>query len=447
MREKIEISKINVSETSRKIDPKKVDEIAESIKEVGLLQPIGIDQNNTLVFGQHRLEACKKLGWKEIDYVRVFQNNPLKVAISQIDENLMRRELTHLQRAEHIQRRRELYEKLHPEQKPDTLQAQADTLPQQLTLPDVVNLSPNLTIPQPILDDTKPVEVDKEFIPSERKTKLIPQIPQKKRGRKSGTPNKEFNEEIKRLGITDDIIKQSLFIARCILPEVKEVLHSHPLSKNMQALLEIAKMSNATQRKLIPFIRSGQMMDVIALRRFRKAKIVEEFERQLEQTTYYSVIVLRPPFMLMPPADIAMLDLKADRNAVMFVFADEFNFNTCMRLVSNFGFEYRRLLVIMHKAKEEQWFNNACRFVIMAVRGNPSIMKSEERTFTNILANEAQFYSLINSLVPSTYKKVEFFPPSHLRERPDWSSVNFGSISIDPEDIELEVLPERKEEE
>jgi len=43
-----------------------IDELSNSIKQVGLLQPIGVNKNNILIFGQRRLEAIKKLGWKEI---------------------------------------------------------------------------------------------------------------------------------------------------------------------------------------------------------------------------------------------------------------------------------------------------------------------------------------------------------------------------------------------
>ena len=51
------------------LDPKKVQEIAESILQVGLQSPILVRQDgerSVLVEGLHRLEACKQLGEQTI---------------------------------------------------------------------------------------------------------------------------------------------------------------------------------------------------------------------------------------------------------------------------------------------------------------------------------------------------------------------------------------------
>ena len=43
-----------------------VDELARSIREVGLLHPIVVRKDNTLIAGERRLAACKALGWSSI---------------------------------------------------------------------------------------------------------------------------------------------------------------------------------------------------------------------------------------------------------------------------------------------------------------------------------------------------------------------------------------------
>ena len=61
----IPISKIKIpSNKTREIDQEKVIELAESIDEVGLLQPILVDKKNNLIAGQHRvnLEIPFKVG-------------------------------------------------------------------------------------------------------------------------------------------------------------------------------------------------------------------------------------------------------------------------------------------------------------------------------------------------------------------------------------------------
>lgn len=61
----------------RDLDEAAVQGLAESIRASGLLQPIMVKPTRDgyeLVFGLHRLEACRRLGWKRI---------PALVSISQ----------------------------------------------------------------------------------------------------------------------------------------------------------------------------------------------------------------------------------------------------------------------------------------------------------------------------------------------------------------------------
>ena len=46
--------------------------LKESIVSVGLLNPVIINSNNELLSGLRRLEACRQLGWNEIE-VRVIE--------------------------------------------------------------------------------------------------------------------------------------------------------------------------------------------------------------------------------------------------------------------------------------------------------------------------------------------------------------------------------------
>ncbi len=88
--------------------------LVESIREVGLLNPILITRGRKLISGLHRLEAFRALGLKHIPAI-ILSVTPTEAAIREIDENLARNDLTVLERAEHLLRRKELYEELHPE--------------------------------------------------------------------------------------------------------------------------------------------------------------------------------------------------------------------------------------------------------------------------------------------------------------------------------------------
>jgi ParB/RepB/Spo0J family partition protein len=69
--EKIPLSKIHVLENIRtRIEQQDLTELMESIKQHGLLQPIGVWKEDngeyTLAFGHRRFEAMKKLGWTHV---------------------------------------------------------------------------------------------------------------------------------------------------------------------------------------------------------------------------------------------------------------------------------------------------------------------------------------------------------------------------------------------
>ena len=109
----IPIASIKVNNRLRPLNAEKVAELAESIAQVGLLQPIGVRPDGTLVYGYHRLEACKQLGWTEILAV-VVDGDDWHAELAEISENLIRNELTLLERAEHLARMRAVYEQLYP---------------------------------------------------------------------------------------------------------------------------------------------------------------------------------------------------------------------------------------------------------------------------------------------------------------------------------------------
>ncbi len=108
------IAEIQVQKRMRRLDAGKVDALAGSIEAIGMLSPISVTEDHILVAGLHRLEAGKKLGWTKIPGF-VFTGEALDVELAQIDENLIRTDLTVLEHSEHLARRKEIYEAQHPE--------------------------------------------------------------------------------------------------------------------------------------------------------------------------------------------------------------------------------------------------------------------------------------------------------------------------------------------
>lgn len=83
------------------IDPDDLNDLAQSISEIGLLQPIMIAINNEgyeIVFGHRRFLACKKLGLSSVrSIVRVMTQQ--EIGIARATENISRADLTPIEEA------------------------------------------------------------------------------------------------------------------------------------------------------------------------------------------------------------------------------------------------------------------------------------------------------------------------------------------------------------
>lgn len=113
----IPIADIRVPARRRRgLDVASVQRLMDSIREVGLLNPITITKDRMLISGLHRKHACELLGWTEIPVV-VVDLGGLKAELAEIDENLVRNDLSKLERSNHVAWRKEIYERLHPETK------------------------------------------------------------------------------------------------------------------------------------------------------------------------------------------------------------------------------------------------------------------------------------------------------------------------------------------
>lgn len=113
------VNNIIVPKGRRKVNEDRVKELAESIAEVGQLQPIVIIEDHEkekarLVVGAHRLGAFKMLKLDRI-CATVSTLSKLDAELAEIDENLIRFELTAAERAKYTAKRKKLYLAKYPQ--------------------------------------------------------------------------------------------------------------------------------------------------------------------------------------------------------------------------------------------------------------------------------------------------------------------------------------------
>ena len=104
----IPVEDIKIRFRLRSPKEEKVRELAESIRTLGLLNPITIDNKHYLICGYHRLSSFKLLNIKKIpciikDFSREYSD------LAEIDENLKVASLSKISQAEHMVRREEIY--------------------------------------------------------------------------------------------------------------------------------------------------------------------------------------------------------------------------------------------------------------------------------------------------------------------------------------------------
>ncbi|WP_246716603.1 MT-A70 family methyltransferase [Rhizobium ruizarguesonis] len=120
----LRIDQIDVSNRLRTVDPEKVAALKASIEKIGLRTPISVFGDwqamkdgaihVRLSAGAHRLEAMRQLGHEHIAAI-IRDEDEVDAELWEIDENLIRSELTPADRAIFIHRRKQLYELKFPE--------------------------------------------------------------------------------------------------------------------------------------------------------------------------------------------------------------------------------------------------------------------------------------------------------------------------------------------
>ena len=224
----VAIAQISIGSNRRPLKDGKVAELIESIKANGLLNPITLDQNLTLIAGLHRLTACKLLGFEEIECKILNYDDVDHARLAEIDENLIRSELDALERAEHWLERDRILERL----------------------------------------GLRAIAGDNQYT--------------RKGGEIISPPTKTTLELAKETGYTERTFQQGKQIAKSIAPEVKEVIRGTAIAKSTTALLKVARAGSQEYQRAKQAEKAAQ--EAKARREIeeeqRQAKLAAEARRQ-----------------------------------------------------------------------------------------------------------------------------------------------------------------------
>ena len=249
----IAIAHIIVNQRRRQIRTDWLPQLAESIKALGVLSPILVtpvqecsvqsEPQFVLVAGHHRLEGCRMLGMTEIPAIVVTMSEMDK-KLAEIDENMIRAELTHLERADHFAARKELYEARFPETKRGI--AQANAANQVMGRGDVT----------PIVGATSMGRDD-----------VTPIVGATSMGRDDVTPivgaTSFVEATAQKLNTSTSTISASVRRSHNISPEIKEVISTMPaIADNTKELDALANMTTSEQKAAVQAVQSGKARSI-----------------------------------------------------------------------------------------------------------------------------------------------------------------------------------------
>ena len=164
--EDIPVEEIKIRVRLRNLNEQKVKEIATSIDQVGLMNPITIDSENYLIAGNHRLSAHKLLGYQTIPCIRK-ETSKIYGELMECMENISRAELNHIEIAEHMVKREELLGQLGLRMKNGDNQYTTEGLVTTAQLAEEIGMSNRLyrlkRQPAKIIDEAKDLLRETKF--------------------------------------------------------------------------------------------------------------------------------------------------------------------------------------------------------------------------------------------------------------------------------------------
>lgn len=208
---RININEIKINPNRREALPSDVRKLADSIAEIGLMNPITVDADYNLIAGLHRLEAVRLLGWSEIECT-VCELDQLHAELAEIDENYIRANLTPLETSQLLFRRKEIYETLHPETKAGA--AQGNGMKRSMENSD---LTDNLS-----------------------------------------ARSKSFAQDTaEKLGVDERTVRRQVKIAKDLTPEAQRIIEESGLKVTQQSLDRLSRFEPEQQREAAEKLVSG----------------------------------------------------------------------------------------------------------------------------------------------------------------------------------------------
>lgn len=395
MQTDIEITKIKITDRKRSLNNSKVAELAHSISQLGLLNPITVKAVNShfeLIAGYHRLEAFKLLK-KGVIPAQLFEGDDLAAELAEIDENLKRNDLTVLEQGEHLQRRNEILEAMGHRATQKNNQYASETVSLALTTADIAA----------------------------------------------------------EVGLSKRAAQQRAQIARDIDDEVKDIIRDTDIADSTTQLLELARMDTETQIAVAQLITDGEAKDVKdAKRKINKDERIDKIietnkgNKPLSGIGPFSVIYADPPWRYDHPISdsrkienqyptmeaeeiysLPVQDIVSD-DAIIFLWVTTPMLKKGLQVLEAWGFEYRTSMVwVKPSIGPGQWVRQRHEILLIGVRGSIPTPKDEDKHDSVLEAprgRHSEKPDCVYDIIERMYPKLERIELFSRNKREGWEA-------------------------
>lgn len=381
------IQDIVIKSRKRLLDSGKVTKLAESINQLGLLHPIAIDEHYNLLAGLHRIEACKRLGWQTIPAIIRQNGDALLAELTEIDENLIRNELTVLEQGEHLGRRDEILEQMGVRAK----------------------------------------RGDNQY----------------KNGGEENSLPKSTASIASEVGLSERVAQQRKQIASKLADEVKDKIRDTELADKATDLLQLARLDKEAQADAVERVLAGKARNVKqASKQAKKEKQIDAIKSTVWPAGKYHVIAVDPawdydnrandeshraanPYPSMSIEEITSLQVPglALDNCVLWLWTTNAFMEEAHQIARTWGFQTKTILTwVKDRMGTGDWLRGQTEHCLMCVKGKPVVDLTNQTTVIYGPLREhsrkpESFYELVNELYPG--QKVELFAR---QEREGWNT-------------------------
>ncbi len=377
---KIRIEAIRVGARHRK-DLGDIDELAKSLATVGLLQAIGVTPDRELVFGQRRLVAAKKLGWKAIE-ARIVDVDAL---LAERDENVERKDFTPSER---------------------------------------------VSIAQAIEARTG----ERRGRPSKEKPADLPEIPAGRETREHAAAAAGFD--------STTTYRQAKLVVEKAVPKVREAMDAGEVS--ISAAAQLARLPPEEQAAIVHAVSTGEAKDFRAARalvnheaRTRKLATISQKITALDGWQKYSLLLADPPwryddqttspsrvienhYPTMALEEICAMRPQIDRvstdSAILFLWVTNPLLEEGLEVMRAWGFSYKTNFAWDKEiAGMGYWARGRHELLLLGTKGEPPPPLAKNRSDSVIRERRtkhsrkpASAYELIERMYPSL-ARLELF--------------------------------------